>query len=319
MMMVVTASALDADAVVPPNTHKIDLGALEKDGGTKVFADANGLTIDVVDDGSQFSVGDRISLDIFNSEIQSAQDALINVNGINLVKSSNTVDDVFDGLTLDLRGADPDKTITVIVSEKAGDITASLGAFVEQYNSVMSVLHAQSKFNPEEDTDAPLLMGDATIRQLQTSMQRYVSSRISVLGADSLSSLGDLGITTDSKTGQLNFDTSVLSKALSDDPTGVRRVLSRFGDILEGSDATFVSSTSATKAGTYSVEVLQARTRAQSIGTNAADTMAADGVVQFSVLEDGKLTNLQLTLKKDDTASGQVNRIQELFDSRILT
>ncbi len=304
------------------NANSLDLALdelLQDDGITKVFEGASGLTLNMTDDGSEFSVGDRISLDVFNSEIQSAQDALININGINLVKSSNTVDDVFEGLTLDLKGADPDKTVTVIVSEKSGDITASLGAFVEQYNSVMSVLHAQSKFNPEEDDNAPLLMGDATIRQVQTSLQRYVSSRISVLGADSLSSLGDLGITTDSKTGQLNFDTARLSSALSEDPLAVRRVLSRFGDVLEGNNATFVGSTSATKAGTYTVDVTQARTRAQSIATNAATKIVGgDGTIQLSFIDDGRRTNLQVVLPENSTVNDQLAILQDTFDNRDL-
>jgi flagellar hook-associated protein 2 len=240
------------------------------------------------------------------------------VNGINLVKNSNTVDDVFEGLTLDLKGADPDKTITVIVSEKAGDITASMTAFVEQYNSVMSVLHAQSKFNPEEDTNAPLLMGDATIRQIQTSMQRYVSGRISILGGDSLSSLGDLGVTTDSKTGQLIFDPTKLNAALNDDPTAVRRILSRFGDIVEGNNASFVGSTSATKAGTYTIDVTQARTRAQSIAQDPAVAMTADGTLQFGFINGDSRTNLQVAFKAGDSVATQIATLQETFDNREL-
>jgi flagellar capping protein FliD len=75
---------------------------LRDDNGDPVFDFDIGINLDFTDDGSEFSVGDRITIDLFDSEIQSAQDALINVNGINLVKSSNVVDDVFDGLTLNL-------------------------------------------------------------------------------------------------------------------------------------------------------------------------------------------------------------------------
>lgn len=307
----------DADA--DGNADDIDLDTLlQDDGVTNIFEDASGLTIKLTDDGSDFSVGDRISLDLFDSEIQSAQDSLINVNGINLVKSSNVVDDVFEGLTINLQGADPDKTVTVVVSEKAGDITASMNAFVEQYNSVMSVLHAQSKFNPDEDSDAPLLMGDATVRQIQTSLQRYVSGRISILGSDSLSSLGDLGITTDSKTGQLSFDSSKLSSALNDDPIAVRRILSRFGDVIDGSNASFVSSTSSTKAGTYTIDITQARTRAQSIGTNAAAAMVGEGSLQFGFIEGDVRTNLQVILEAGSSVASQINTIQEAFDNREL-
>ena len=88
------------------------------------------------------------------AKLQAAQDALINVNGINLVKSSNVVDDVFEGLTLNLQSADPNKTISVEITEKAGYITSAMTGFVEAYNSVMSLVHAQSKFNPDEDAEA---------------------------------------------------------------------------------------------------------------------------------------------------------------------
>ena len=293
---------------------------LADDGVTKLFpAPGSNMVVNLSDNGTEFSVGDRISMDVFNSEIQTAQDALININGINLVKSSNVIDDIFDGLTLNLEGSDPDKTITVIVSEKAGDITSSMNAWVEQYNSVMSVLHAQSKFNPDEDSEAPLLMGDATVRQIQTSLQRYVSSRISILGSDSLSSLADLGVSTDSKTGQLNFDSAVLSSALSDDPVAVRRVLSRFGDLIDGANATFVSSTSATKAGTYTVEVTEARTRAQSIAENvAAPIGVTDGLLQFGFITEDKRTNLQIALPANSSVATQITTIQEALDNREL-
>ena len=295
-------------------------GLLADDGSTKLFpAPGSNMVLNLSDNNTDFSVGDRISVDVFNSEIQTAQDALININGINLVKNSNVIDDIFDGMTLNLEGSDPDKTITVIVSEKAGDITSSMTAWVESYNSVMSVLHAQSKFNPEEDSEAPLLMGDATVRQIQTSLQRYVSSRISILGADSLSSLADLGVSTDSKTGQLNFDSAVLSSALSDDPVAVRRVLSRFGDLIDGANATFVSSTSATKAGTYTVDVTEARTRAQSIATNAAVPIGGvDEKLLFSFLVEDKRTNLEMTLPANSNVATQISTIQEAIDNREL-
>ena len=69
---------------------------------------------------------------------------------------------------------------------------------------------SQSSFDPEEDASAPLLMGDPTIRQVRL-IQRYITGRISVLGGDSLSSLADIGVSTDSKTA-LNFNSAELSK-----------------------------------------------------------------------------------------------------------
>ena len=294
---------------------------LVDDTGAKVMDFDIGVAASFTDDLSEFSVGDRITVDMFDSQIQAAQDAQINVNGINLVKSSNVVDDVFDGLTLNLQDADPTKTITVNISEKAGDITAAMNGFVESYNSAMSLIHAQSKFNPDEDAEAPLLMGDATVRQIQSSMQRYVTGRISILGGDTISSLADIGITTDSTNGQLLFDSSKLTTALSDDPNAVRRLLSRFGDVVDGSNATFVGSTSVTKAGTYTIEVTQKRLRAEVVG-GAATTIQAgnDETLTVSVNTDengaGSIRNAGVALTEGMTPAQQVLEIQRELDAR---
>ena len=302
-------------------SYSFDLDAAQKNGAAgNIFSSALNVDLKFTDDGSDFSVGDRITVDLFDAEIQSAQDALININGINLVKSSNVVDDVFSGLTINLQDANPDKTININITEKAGDITAAMNGFVESYNSAMSLIHAQSKFNPDEDTDAPLLMGDATVRQIQSSLQRYVTGRISILNGDTLSSLTDIGVSTDSKTGQLVFDSSKLSKALTDDPNAVRRLLSRFGDVVDGSNVSFVGSTSATKAGTYSVNVTQARKRAEVTGGANAQTITVAERVTFAVNTDtqgtGSISSMVVDLTVGMTPAQQVQAIQAEFTKR---
>jgi hypothetical protein len=213
----------------------IDLNSLTDDDGVALFTRDPEINIDF--EAGSLSTGDLVTVDLFEAEIQEAQDALININGINLVKSSNVIDDVFEGLTLNLIDADPDKTINITIEEKAGDISSAMNSFVSSYNSAMGLLNAQSSFDPEEDSSAPLLMGDATLRQIQTSLQRYVTGRISILGGDTISALSDIGVSTDSKTGQLSFDSAKLTTALNDDSTAVRRLLSRVGDLSDGSNA----------------------------------------------------------------------------------
>jgi flagellar hook-associated protein 2 len=301
--------------------YTLDLDSLTNNQGGALFSTAIDVDLKLTDDGSQFTKNDRVTVDLYDSELQAAQDALINVNGINLVKSSNVVDDVFEGLTLNLQSADPNKTISVNVSEKVGDITATMNTFVEAYNSVMSLVHAQSKFNPDEDSEAPLLMGDPTLRQIQTSLQNYVTGRISVLNGDGPSSLADVGVTTDSKTGQLFFDSSKLSSALNDDPNAVRRLLSRFGDVVDGSNTSFVSSTSSTKAGTYRVNVTQARERAEVTG-GAASTINTAERLTLNINEDtqgtGRISSLVVDFTVGMTATQQAQTLQDAFNQRNL-
>lgn len=298
--------------------YSFDLDSAQTDDGNNLFGSALDIDLKLSDDGSLLSQGDRLTIDLFDAEVQSAQDALINVDGITLVKSSNTVDDVFEGLTLNLNDASPDQTIKVNVTENVGDVTAVMNSFVEAYNSAMGLIHAQSKFNPDEDSEAPLLMGDSTVRRIQSSMQNFITGRRNNLGSGP-SSLAELGVSTDSKTGQLNFDSAKLSEVLNSDPNGVRRLLSSFGEVIEGSGAAFSGSTSATKAGNYSIDVTQARTRAE-VNGGAAQSIATAERLTIRVNSDaqgnGNIRSLVVDLTVGMNAQQQVQAIQNAFDSR---
>ena len=299
--------------------YTFDLDGALKDNGDAIFASALDIDLTLSNDGSQLSSGDRITVDLFDSEVQSARDALINVDGITLVKSGNTIDDVFEGLTLNLQNADPDQTVNINISENVGDVTSVMNGFVESYNSVMSLIHAQSKYNPEEDSEAPLLMGDATVRRIQSNLQNFITSRLNDFGSGP-SALVDLGISSDSKTGQLNFDSAKLSEALNGDPNGVRRLLSSFGEVVEGSQVSFLASSNATKSGVYNVKVTQARTRAAVTAGSDAQTINSNERLSFRINSDaqgtGNVQSLIVDLTIGMTANQQVSTLQNAFDAR---
>ena len=300
--------------------YHFDLDSAKADDGSDIFSNALDIDLKLTDDGSLFTKGDRVTIDLFDAEVQSAQDALINVDGITLVKSSNTIDDVFEGLTLNLKDASPNQTIKVEVNENVGDVAAVVTGFVEAYNSAMSLIHAQSKFNPEEDSEAPLLMGDATVRRIQYSLQNFITGTRSRHG-NGPSSLAELGVTTDSKTGQLNFDSAKLSEALNSDPEGVRRLLSSYGESLSGSGAAFAGNTSATKAGTYSIKVSQARTRAEVSGEVAKAITSLEQLtirVNSDAQGSGNIRAMTVDLTAGMSVQQQVSAIQNAFDRRDL-
>jgi flagellar hook-associated protein 2 len=308
---------IDVDPGFEITGNSIDLNSLTDDDGVALFTRDPEININF--ELGSLSTGDLITVDLFEAEIQEAQDALININGINLVKSSNVIDDVFEGLTLNLIDADPDKTINITIEEKAGDISSAMNSFVTSYNSAMGLLNAQSSFDPEEDSSAPLLMGDATLRQIQTSLQRYVTGRISILGGDTISALSDIGVSTDSKTGQLSFDSAKLTTALNDDSTAVRRLLSRFGDLIDGSNASYVNSTSATQAGSYQIEVTTARTRAEVKGGAALGVGTGEELnirINSDAQSNGNIISMVVDLPAGMSVADQVEKIQQALDAK---
>jgi hypothetical protein len=86
--------------------------------------------------------------------------------------------------------------------------------------------------------------------------------------------------------------------------------------------ANFVSSTSATSAGVYSVKVLQARTQANVAGTNNAKAISTAESLTIRVNSDaqgtGSIRSMVVDLGIGLTVNQQVEAIQDEFDSRDL-
>jgi flagellar hook-associated protein 2 len=127
-------------------------------------------------------------------------------------------------------------------------------------------------------------------------------------------------VTSDSKTGQLNFNSTKLTTALNSDPTAVRRLLSRFGDVISGNNASFVSSTANTKAGVYEAEVTQARTRAEVTATsNAAPITVAESLtirINKDAQGNGNVASMVINLDVGLTVAEQIAKIQSTFDTK---
>ncbi|SDA91566.1 flagellar hook-associated protein 2 [Pseudomonas sp. NFACC15-1] len=171
-----------------------------------------------------------------------ALDANFSVDGMVLTSKSNTVSTAISGLTLNLVGVAGDGTSTVTVAPNNDGLKASIQKFVDAYNAIANSITALTK--PSLDDDGKLtvpakLTGDALPRSLLAAIRTPLSET----GAgDKLTSLAQLGITTDQKTGALNFNTVKFTEAMSDKKlsgevqtlfTGTNGLLERMGKAIE--------------------------------------------------------------------------------------
>ena len=171
-----------------------------------------------------------------------AQDASFTVDGMLLTSKSNTVSTAISGLTLNLLGVADGGTSTVTVAPNNDGLKASIQKFVDAYNAVANSITALTK--PSLDADGKLtvpakLTGDALPRSLLATIRTPLSET----GAgDALTSLAQLGVTTDQKTGALNFDSVKFTTAMSDKKlsgevqtlfTGTNGLLERMGKAIE--------------------------------------------------------------------------------------
>lgn len=279
---------------------------------------ADGVTIEFEDNGT-LREGDTFSIDVFNPELATPQDAVINVNGINIRKSSNTIDDIFDGVTFKLQSASVGQTVNISVDRETGDISQAMSGLLGAYNGVIGFLNAQFAYDPESGQAAPPLNGDPTARQIARQVQQFMTGRIPGLGDDTISSLSELGFETNPETGVMSFNSAKLDEALRDDPDAVARVLSRFGERLSG-DFEFVRRSADTRPGTYQVEITQARTRAEVVAGGAAEVLAADETITVRLNrraqndDGGVFVETTIDLAAGDTVAEQITKLNAGFE-----
>lgn len=252
--------------------------------------------------------------------ITQAQSAKLTIDGLQLVRDSNRIEDALEGVTLDLVAAQSSsdlaegKSISLTVGVDKSSVKSNLQKFVDAYNALIGSTAQLTAVVEVEGSDpvAGPLVGDSTVRSVLAGLRNEI---VEMTGGDSVRALADLGITT-GKDGKLSLDETKLTAALDSNFDQVGTYLT--GDEgLMGRLSGFVSNYVATdgvlkqrdsalrgtltnidkqrEALTKRVESLQARLYAQ---YNAMDSLVGQ-LQRTSDSLGGMLANLPGFVKKD--------------------
>jgi len=153
------------------------------------------------------------------SEKTGPLDAKLKVNGVDVTRSSNTVSDAIDGLTLTLSKTNIGSPVTVGVAADTTTAQTNIGNFVKAYNDLNRILRELTAYDPATKK-AGELNGDATIRSIQTQLRSAFGN---VASNGGFSSLSELGMTFASD-GSLSVNSSKLTDALANPVKSVSRV-----------------------------------------------------------------------------------------------
>jgi flagellar hook-associated protein 2 len=197
------------------------------------------------------------------SSLQDAKNALLNIDGIAVVKSSNTITDAIDGVTLNLLKTSNSLSVNLGVATNQDKIKESVTAFVDAFNKLDTTMRNLTRFGGEGATSGPLL-GDSTTRAITNQIKGVLSK--SIEGAGSLTTLNQLGVSFQ-RDGKLALDATKLNNAIS---TNVKDIAALFAPSAKATDPliTFSGSTSKTQSGTYAVTVSQlGSTTTNTVGT----------------------------------------------------
>jgi flagellar hook-associated protein 2 len=152
---------------------------------------------------------------------QTAQQAHIRVDGIDIYSDSNTLTEAIPGVSLDLDKAEEGTVTNLTVKVDDDAVKNLIKSFVSGYNDVVSYVTSQSK---TEGSEAGILSGDSGLNSIKRRLQNLLTTPI----AGGITSLSQLGLETQ-KDGTLKIDDEALTEAIQDNLPGVTTLLAGDG------------------------------------------------------------------------------------------
>ena len=182
---------------------------------------SNALTITATDDDGNNTDAAGLSSLVYPpagggnvvTEQTAATDAIVQVFGQTLTRSSNTISDAITGVTIDLLAntSTSGNSGTIDIALDKSSVTSRVNAFVESYNALIETIDALGGFDASTNQGGALL-GDPTLRAVSTGIRRELST-VSEIDGLPFSTLAEIGITTQ-RDGKLSVDSTALNEAL---------------------------------------------------------------------------------------------------------
>lgn len=201
------ASHTSTDSTLEALGFYFEKAAVPGVGGTQTVKDSHGneiqrLTLKKPDDIKD--KGDNVG-----SQLDVAKDAKFKYNGIDITRSSNTVDDLILGVSLTLNKVDKEgESTNVNITQSTEGILEDIKAMVESYNSLINNINEATKYDSETGL-AGTFQGVREITSITTELNKIING-VSKDGK----SLTDFGITL-TKDGLLTLDSSILNDMIN--------------------------------------------------------------------------------------------------------
>ena len=206
-------------------------------------------------------------------------DAVVVVDGIARTSSSNRIDDLIDGVTLDLTKAVPGESFDLELKSDASTLKAGLLGFISAYNTTLSQLRTQSAAGGEGAPGAAL-SGDAAPRSITQSLRGFVSQGYAELAALGLETKVD---------GSLSLDGATFDKVMAEDPQAVQRLLGDEGTLhtpLAGALKSWLGDDGMIKGRTDALEARKDRLENDRLALDRRmDKVRANYLRQFTALD----------------------------------
>ncbi|MHC4414242.1 MAG: flagellar filament capping protein FliD [Planctomycetota bacterium] len=187
-----------------------------------IASQITGLLGDLVIDDGGFGLGLTTLSEAKDAEVFFGSDDP--ADGILIRRTSNTLDNVVEGVTIDLVSASDDP-VTVTVSRDTEAIVGKASDFVAAFNDAIGRIN-QYDFYDTENEDRGVLLGNPTTARVRNALYRVVQGRATGVETQ-FQYLSQVGITVGAE-GVLKLDQEKFRDAYESDPEAVENLFTAF-------------------------------------------------------------------------------------------
>ena len=276
---------------------------------------ANAISLTVNDDDGNNTDAAGLSQFAFNgttsnlTETVAAKDSQVRINGIDISRSSNNIENVIDGLIFEVK--EEGVTSVIKVERDLGAVADRVQSFVDKFNALQGTIDSLAGYDAEAGRGG-ILNGDSIVRGIQNDLRNLLTRVVPGLENASVRTLADVGISTNPDTGGLELDREKFEEKLEQNPDDVTALFAEQGRASD-SQVEFVRSGTATVPGSYDINITRAATQGSltggaTLGSNVSITSANDDIT----FEVNGGTSVSITLDAGAYATPQdlVDQIQ---------
>ncbi|WP_029710911.1 flagellar filament capping protein FliD [Serratia fonticola] len=168
------------------------------------------------------------------TSVADAQDAKLRIDGSDYTRSSNNINDILPGITLELKAVSEEEE-TLTLTQDISEYKISIKSFVDDYNALLTQTNSAKKYVPSDSTgqaddsvtkpssENGALMGDSMLRGMVNEIRYTVNGVYGDSDAE-YRSLADIGIKIDPVTGLMTLDESKLDAAIAANPDDIANI-----------------------------------------------------------------------------------------------
>jgi flagellar hook-associated protein 2 len=162
---------------------------------------------------SEDTNGDAVTNVSFDTELQTAADAIFEVNGLAVTRSSNTISDVIAGVKFDLYGTNSGSPATLSLLQNTSSVKTSVQELVTAYNDFENTMSILVDRKSEVEQYGGALAGDSLVTSIRSKVRSLITTDSTTPGTD-IGAARDVGISFD-RFGKMTLDETKLDAALT--------------------------------------------------------------------------------------------------------